>query len=286
MWKSVNVHLLESDTKSNLVFNTINKRLLLDVENIIKENAKYQHLYLTDDSEINEGDWYIDDVYEVRQSITSDKDYWNKRPKYEKIIATTNAIETNIMKTISNKDSFHYKFIPQISKEWIKYFVSKYNVNSTIICVEIEYELINIHNNLKGGHLGASSEEICYNTPLNKELVWFTGKKYLSGIVTDKHLSGNGGFKLNNFLKDDKLKGNRGIGLRHIYGFILKPTKENEILIRSYKKSWNKEELKNICKNAYLSGLGNGVHTGDKCLIPNPSLINKQFNTWFDNLYI
>lgn len=48
-----------------------------------------QHLYFTTDEEIKEGDWYIDDCNLIRQAVTSDKDYWDRRPTYKKIVATT-----------------------------------------------------------------------------------------------------------------------------------------------------------------------------------------------------
>ena len=48
-----------------------------------------QHLYFTTDDEIKEGDWYIDDCNLIRQAVTSDKDYWDRRPTYKKIVATT-----------------------------------------------------------------------------------------------------------------------------------------------------------------------------------------------------
>lgn len=41
---------------------------------------------IVDDSEIKEGDWYIDDTNIIRVAITSDSEYWNKRKNYKKII--------------------------------------------------------------------------------------------------------------------------------------------------------------------------------------------------------
>lgn len=46
---------------------------------------------LVDESaEIKEGDWYVDDTNQIRQSITSDKYYWSQRLNYYKVIATIN----------------------------------------------------------------------------------------------------------------------------------------------------------------------------------------------------
>ena len=48
-----------------------------------------QHLYVISDDEIKFDDYYIDDVNFVRRSITSNKDYWNVRKSYKKIIASS-----------------------------------------------------------------------------------------------------------------------------------------------------------------------------------------------------
>jgi hypothetical protein len=58
---------------------------------MLKE-SKPQHLYITvsqDIEPIKVGDWFLNEDNIVRQSITSDKDYWRVRQDYVKIIATT-----------------------------------------------------------------------------------------------------------------------------------------------------------------------------------------------------
>jgi hypothetical protein len=46
---------------------------------------------LVDEStEIRMDDYYMDDRDLVRQAVTSDKDYWLRRPDYYKVIATIN----------------------------------------------------------------------------------------------------------------------------------------------------------------------------------------------------
>ena len=47
------------------------------------------HYIVVDDSEIKEGDWYIDDANNIRRSITSDKDYCVSRKDYKKITRST-----------------------------------------------------------------------------------------------------------------------------------------------------------------------------------------------------
>jgi len=55
------------------------------------ELGESQHLYFITDDEIKVGDWFIDDVNAVRQSIISDEEYWDRRKDaaYYKIVATT-----------------------------------------------------------------------------------------------------------------------------------------------------------------------------------------------------
>ena len=52
-------------------------------------NKNFQHLFFISNEDIKENDWYIDDCNEIKQSFTSDIDYWNKRKDYKKIIAST-----------------------------------------------------------------------------------------------------------------------------------------------------------------------------------------------------
>jgi hypothetical protein len=58
---------------------------------LIKINT--DHYIIVDDSEIKEGDWYIDDTKSIRQSITSDQSYWSKRKEYKKITHSTQPLE-------------------------------------------------------------------------------------------------------------------------------------------------------------------------------------------------
>lgn len=58
---------------------------------LIKLNT--DHYIIVDDSEIREGDWYIDDTKSIRQSITSDQSYWSKRKEYKKITHSTQPFE-------------------------------------------------------------------------------------------------------------------------------------------------------------------------------------------------
>ena len=98
---------------------------------MLKE-SKPQHIYITVSQEIElikEGDWYIDDANIVRQSITSDKDYWGVRQDYVKIIATTGP-KLTITKSVTgytetrSRTFTSTKPIPQLQQSFLKEFVA------------------------------------------------------------------------------------------------------------------------------------------------------------------
>ena len=60
---------------------------------------------LDPNEEIEVGDKYLDDCELIREAFTNDKDYWSKRPEYQKIITTQD----------------------QLSFEYIKQFIEEYN---------------------------------------------------------------------------------------------------------------------------------------------------------------
>ena len=95
-----------------------------------------QHLYILSNEEIKEGDWYIDDINTIRQSITSDKDYWAVRQDYKKIIATTN---TSLYVPITQDKPFDE--LPQPSDSFIKKYIEEYNKGNVITKVLVEYEI-------------------------------------------------------------------------------------------------------------------------------------------------
>ena len=104
---------------------------------LIPSNAfsEFQHLYIISNEEIKEGDWYIDDINTIRQSITSDKDYWAVRQDYKKIIATTN---TSLYVPITQDKPFDE--LPQPSDSFIKKYIEEYNKGNIITKMLVEYK--------------------------------------------------------------------------------------------------------------------------------------------------
>ena len=70
------------------------------------------------DEKIEIGDKYLDDCGLIRESVTSDEDYWESRPDYKKVIACQS----------------------QISPEYISKFIEQYN-NDCVEDFEIEMEI-------------------------------------------------------------------------------------------------------------------------------------------------
>ena len=75
-----------------------------------------------EDEEIEVGNEYLDDCGLIRKAVTSDEDYWKRRPDYKKVIARQS----------------------QISPEYISKFIEQYN-NDCVEDLEIEMEELYIY---------------------------------------------------------------------------------------------------------------------------------------------
>ena len=126
MWKECNIHLLPSNEASSSMVIEVCKKQLSDL-NIgqlaytprlmpSKEYFDIINLYVTDDSEIREGDWIIWNS-KVVQAINTK---YHKTTK--KIIATT---DTSLN-------------LSQIPKQFIEYYISEYNAGRKIEKVDVE----------------------------------------------------------------------------------------------------------------------------------------------------
>jgi len=99
-----------------------------------------QHIYITSDEEIKEGDWYCSPTGIVSQHNGTEKlpDGWKK------IIATTDkSLKINLLEGIKHAPE-NWRELPQIPQSFIEYFVDQYNKGNIITEVMVEYELGNI----------------------------------------------------------------------------------------------------------------------------------------------
>lgn len=127
--------ILKFEKSGKLERSIYSQKDLMAGTGLLKDQKFQPHfLYFTTDSEIKEGDWYIDDCNLIRQAVTSDKDYWDRRPTYKKIVTSTD-------KSLG---------LPQPSQA----FIQKHCELGGIDEVDLEYEVIDkgFINALKGNH--------------------------------------------------------------------------------------------------------------------------------------
>ena len=128
--KKVRPVLVEIKDASNIFEN--NDKTLSFYEN--KQHAssggkKFELILISlEDEKIEVGDKYLDDCLLIREAVTSDEDYWSRRPEYKKVIARQS----------------------QIPQKYISKFIEQYN-NSCVEDLEIEMEKCWINSdNVKG----------------------------------------------------------------------------------------------------------------------------------------
>ena len=146
-FKIAKILMLATNNKSNIV---LGKRKTLyntkDIPNVEFNNVLspnnwiYQYLYFLSDKKIKKDDWYIDDSNSIRQAITSDEDYWERRKGDKKIIATNNPYLK--IKEILDKEDTIYHFLPEPSQSFIEKYIEEYNKGNIITDVLVEYEYL------------------------------------------------------------------------------------------------------------------------------------------------
>lgn len=93
-----------------------------------------QNIYVLSDDDIKIGNWYIDDCSKVRKAVTSDREYWEVRQDYKKIIATTDS--SLKLDCYQFPDFTTQCSLPSIPDDFIKKFCE----NNGIWEVIVEYE--------------------------------------------------------------------------------------------------------------------------------------------------
>jgi hypothetical protein len=94
----------------------------------------FQHLYIVDDSEIKEGDWFL-----YKEKIIFHHDgSMHTSSHCKKIIATTDKL-TYKYNELGNELKVDY-FLPQPSQQFIDKYIEQYNKGNIITDVMVEYE--------------------------------------------------------------------------------------------------------------------------------------------------
>jgi hypothetical protein len=123
-----NIHVLPTDKPSNIVISTIDGKLKLNnnINDTVEYPGKNQHIYITSDEEMKEGDWVKNITIELEHPFKLDADgilYTTLSPgKFKKIILTTDQDLIN--------DS-----VQPIDDEFLNWFVQ----NPSCEFVEVEY---------------------------------------------------------------------------------------------------------------------------------------------------
>ena len=135
-------------TKYLMVYSDVEKTKGKLILNGLKndEYKEYQHLYIISDDEIKEGDWFINDLNQIKKCTSRDTEGYidfeggfNTKPSScKKIIATT---DSSLWRP-SHKYASDVILLPQPSQQFINKYIEEYNKGNMITDVLIEYELI------------------------------------------------------------------------------------------------------------------------------------------------
>lgn len=170
MYKKVNVVMLPTNEKSKLVlsfkeksFNQLTepKLTLIEKANYQMSNIQSQHLYITSDDEIKEGDWiYENDLKTINQA----GDNYIQNSNDKKIITTTNS---SLLIPHEHKELPDWN-LPQIPQQFIEHYVSKYNKGNVITDVLVEYEKCSICKDTKKHIVAMFGEVDCNYCEINE----------------------------------------------------------------------------------------------------------------------
>lgn len=155
MYNKCSIFLLPTNEKSNI--HKIGNELGYTIIPNSNFLAKQQHLYITSDEEIKEGDWCyhpeISQEYTIinkgvqtkglhpAKGVIQWKDTTNEwYKKARKIIATDASLRVPTITTWNDGEQSINKFpLPQIPQQFIQYYIEEYNKGNIITEVEVEY---------------------------------------------------------------------------------------------------------------------------------------------------
>lgn len=148
MYKECNIHLLPSNEKpkiGQICKNNIQMFIWTQIHednDVTKTLAEYKridcfNLYITDDSKIKEGDWYIHNQNGSERLLQCNSKVLPMNAK--KIIATTDTSLKLGGNTGKRQDGISIP-LPQIPKQFIGYYINEYNKGNKIERVLVEFE--------------------------------------------------------------------------------------------------------------------------------------------------
>ena len=216
MFKRAKVVMLPTNEKSTNIVKILKNIISYTTSKNIPV-ATYQHLYITSNDEIKDGDWCIhtvDNNFIFRITNSYIKNNPNYKDYCEKIIATTDKLPIE-----SYQGHFEGKYctnyLPQPSQAFIEKYVEEYNKGNIITDVMVKYE--------RKTNSSLGYKEYCYltqdNTALNTIGNFVKGNKY----------------DFDNYEIEEYLKVN---------------PKDNTITIKKVKDSWNREEVEELIYSA------------------------------------
>lgn len=124
--------------KHSWVFDSDEKGKLIFANSNIRTPTQLQHLYITSDDEIKEGDWIYENTYNTISKAIYNAD--TLADKFKKIITTTDtslAIKTDLSPMIERLMNTN---LPQPSQQFISKYIESYNKGNVIEDVLVEYE--------------------------------------------------------------------------------------------------------------------------------------------------
>lgn len=135
MWKNSNVVMLATNQKSGTIWmNTIGQLIHTHVSGEYKEKYQPQHIYITSDEEIKDGEWCIDiwnvEIIQMDSATKNMLDSGMLHNPHAKIIATT---DTSLG-------------LPQPSQQFIQQYIEEYNKGNVITKIEVEYGVTKNNN--------------------------------------------------------------------------------------------------------------------------------------------
>lgn len=109
---------------------------------LITEIGSPQHLYITSNDEIKEGDWYFDGIDFIHQKSKHNAALVDGNKQNKKIIATTNT-SLKLYETATDYKVImgSCKILPQPSQQFIEKYIESYNKGEIITDALVEYEM-------------------------------------------------------------------------------------------------------------------------------------------------